>query len=376
MEKRLDVARIREAMDRTGLNQAQIADKLGVSRAIVSSWLKGQKYPRPDKLLKLGLTLDLAFQDIVQKFHQTLAPIVAFRKKGNRKTTDLHLSHAQEIGLLLEQLVPYFPFNGLFLPPILKSPTLDYDYIQKTASSIRSDLGIKIESTIQFGQIIKKLTEYEVVLIPVLHGQREHHENALHIFLPSSKSTWIFLNLDSKIHDFKFWMAHELGHVLTPSLRDEDAEDFADAFAQALLFPQEQTLKAYSQLKLHNSKNTQIRHISNLANSLVISPITIYRAVNAYAEHKGLPPLKLDPDIYVAAAGMNKHQMSVNESLNNGKPFTASAFIAMTRKLFGSPFFDILKIYLSENEKGPGFIQAILETSLIDSKEIHAELVK
>lgn len=376
MEKRLDVAKIHEAMGRAGLNQAQVADKLGVSRAIVSSWLKGQKYPRPDKLLKLGLALNLGFQDIVQKTYQSSAPVVAFRKKRNRKTTELHLSHAQEIGLLLEQLVPYFPFNGLFLPPILKAPALDYNYIQKAASSIRSDLGVKIESPIKFEQIIKKLNEYEVVLIPVLHGQKEHHENALHIFLPSSKSTWIFLNLDSKIHDFKFWMAHELGHVLTPSLRGEDAEDFADAFAQALLFPIEQAQNAYNQLKQHDSKKTQIVLILNLANSLIISPITIYMAINAYAQHEGLPILKLDPDIYVATTGMNKQHATVSESLNHGKPFAAAAFIAMTKKLFGSPIFDTLKIYLSENEKGPGFIQAILETSIIDSKEIHAELVK
>jgi len=41
------------------------------------------------------------------------------------------------------------------------------------------------------------------------------------------------------IHDFKFWMAHELGHCLSPSLTGEDAEDFADGFVGALLFPKD-----------------------------------------------------------------------------------------------------------------------------------------
>jgi hypothetical protein len=55
--------------------------------------------------------------------------------------------------------------------------------------------------------MIGKLNNFEVVLIPVFHGRREHHENAFHIFLPASKTTWIFLNLDSNLHDFKFWIA-------------------------------------------------------------------------------------------------------------------------------------------------------------------------
>jgi len=34
-------------------------------------------------------------------------------------------------------------------------------------------------------------------------------------------------------------MAHELGHCLSPSLTGEDAEDFADGFVGALLFPKD-----------------------------------------------------------------------------------------------------------------------------------------
>lgn len=57
-------------------------------------------------------------------------------------------------------------------------------------------------------------------------------------FLPESDTTWVYLNLDTNVHDLKFWMAHELGHCLSPSLTGtEVAEDFADAFAGALLFP-------------------------------------------------------------------------------------------------------------------------------------------
>lgn len=375
MERQLNIKRIVGMMDELGLNQSRLAKEIGVSRTIVSSWFKGRKFPRPDKLLKLGITLGLPFQDMVQKSVTAAEPVVAFRKKGRRKTTDIHLAQAKEIGRLLELLVPYLPFDSLFQPPFLKEPRLEYNYIQKAAARIRSEIDGKNGVVINFEQLITKLNEFEVVLIPVFHGQKEHHENALHIHLPNSRTTWIYLNLDSNIHDFKFWMAHELGHVLSPSLTGESAEDFADAFAQALLFPQEQAETTYEKLKRLRSTRTRINHILDLADSFVISPITIYKAINDYADGRGLELFKLEPDIYAVATNLNKKYPKVSESLNNGKLFNASEYIQMSKKIFYSPFFEALRVYLSENEKPAGFIQMILDTSILDAKEIHAELV-
>ena len=297
MEKKLNMQKISQSMDERGLNQAGLAQSLGVSRTIVSAWFKGRKFPRPDKLLKLGLELGLPFQDLVEKSVTASEPIVAFRKKGRRKTTDLHIENAKDIGLLLEILAPYLPFEDLFQPPYLKEPKLDYSYIQKTAHRIRSEIKVKDGEPIAFEQLIDKLNDFEIVLIPVFHGRRDHHENALHIYLPASKTTWIFLNLDSNLHDFKFWMAHELGHILSPSLTGDSAEDFADVFAQALLFPEMRAEKAFRSLKHLRSTRSRFREILSIADSLKISPITVYKAINDYAAATGLAELNLEPDI-------------------------------------------------------------------------------
>ncbi len=376
MGKKLNIQKISQSMDEKGLNQAGLAQSLGVSRTIVSAWFKGRKFPRPDKLLKLGLELGLPFQDLVEKSVTASEPIVAFRKKGRRKTTDFHIENAKEIGQLLDVLAPYLPFEGLFQPPSLNAPKLDYSYIQKAAQRIRSEIKVKDGEPIAFEQMIGKLNNFEVVLIPVFHGRREHHENALHIFLPTSKTTWIFLNLDSNLHDFKFWMAHELGHVLSPSLTGDSAEDFADIFAQAFLFPEVQAKGAYMSLKRLRSSRSKIREIIRLADSLKISPITVYKAINEYAAASGLVELNLEPDIYAATTNFNKKYPNVSEILFDGKLCSASDYIKKTKELFGSPFFEALRVYLSENEKSGGFIQSILDCSILDAKEIHAELIQ
>ena len=119
MEKQLNIEKLEAVMAEKGLSQAALARNVGVSRTSISDWIKGTKFPRPDKLLKLGMVLGLSFSDIVNKTTQN-EPIVAFRKKRGRKTKDSHLERARDMGYLLEEMVPYLPFNSLTNPPSLK----------------------------------------------------------------------------------------------------------------------------------------------------------------------------------------------------------------------------------------------------------------
>ncbi len=376
MEKQLNMKRISSAMEGQGLNQAGLSKEIGVSRTIVSAWFKGQKFPRPDKLLKLGLTLGLSFQNLVLKSATIQEPVIAFRKKGARKTKDIHLNQAKEMGQLLGLLVPYISNDRMFQPPALKKPNLEYQFIQKVATRVRKEIGLNNGDPIKFEQLIRKINEFEVCLIPVFHGNKENHENALHIFLPSSNTTWIYLNLDTNIHDFKFWMAHELGHVLSPSLTGETGEDFADTFAQSLLFSEDQAEKAYKNLKRLRSKKNRLKKIVEISKDLTISPITVYKAVNNFAFEYDYGEILLEPEIYVTAARLNKKYLNVSDTLFKGKSLNVCNYIEMTETVFNSKFFDILKMFLSENDKSAGFIQSILDTSILDAKEIHAELVK
>ncbi len=156
----------------------------------------------------------------------------------------------------------------------------------------------------------------------------------------------------------------------------ESAEDFADAFAQALLFPKEQAKEAYKAMKRLRSTRSRIKYILSLADSLIISPITIYRAISSYATEYELDVLDLEPDIYAATTSLNKKFLNVSETLNKGEPFAASEYIQLIKNIFHSPFAEALRVYLSENEKSAGFIQLILDASIFDAKEIHAELIR
>lgn len=374
MPKRLALPTITQAMEASGLSQSSLARELGVSRESVSKWLKGTSLPRPDKLLKLALLLGLRINDLVIREPSDSDPVVAFRKRGASKTTEAHIARAKDVGRLLQQLVPYLPFDEFIQPGTLKDPTADYEYVQRLASRVRKDIGIGPSEPVDYAHLIERFKDTQTVLVPVLWGKKERHENALHILLPDSRTTWVFLNLDVEVHDFKFWMAHELGHVLAPLLRGDEGEDFADAFAGALLFPESLAGRAYAELCEHRNAGQQINRIKEIAEEHLISPITVYFEVNRFAEHEGLAPLKLEPGIFGAAKNLSKGYYSVSETLFGGNGPPAADYIAFASKLH-SPFFDALTKYLRDEAKGPGFIQSVLGIPLWDAREIHAALL-
>ena len=376
MNKKLNLDKIYESMGTSGLNKAGLAREMDVSRTIVTSWFKGEKFPKPDKLLKMAVTLGLPFDEIVSRIQGVSEPVVAFRKKTNRKTKDAHIERAKDMGKLLELLVDFLPFENLEHPPTLKQPILEYQYIQKVAAQIRKNINVSSGKPIDFKMLINKFIEFEVVIIPVLWGNKENHENALHIYLPSSNTTWVYMNLDSNIHDFKFWLTHELGHVIAPGLKENEAEDFADAFAQALLFPENIAGKAYNKIKKLNSIGAKINQIIDYADKYTISPITVFKAINDYASEYGLKKTELGKGFYGATTEFNKKFYRVSEKLNDSKIYSASDYIRISNESFATPFFDMLKNFLSENDKSPGFIQTLLKTSFIDAKEIYAELTR
>jgi hypothetical protein len=84
--------------------------------------------------------------------------------------------------------------------------------------------------------------------------------------------------------------------------------------------------------------------------------------------------LKLDNSLYPATTQFNKKHEKISEILNKGKEYSAFDYINISEETFKTPFFKILKKFLSEKEKSAGFIQTILATTLLDAKEIHAEL--
>lgn len=373
MQKELNISLITQRTSELGLNQTKLSQEIGVSREAVSQWLSNENFPRADKLLQLGQLLKLKYSELVN-IKDLNEPIIAFRKVGNAKTTEQHIKNAKLMGFELEKLVKYLPFETITKPQALNKPQNDYNYLQSAVLAIRESLGIK-KIRIETSEIINFYKKSKTILIPVLLGDKKKHENALHIHLPESATNWVYINLDTSELDFKFWLVHEIGHIITPDLRNDEAEEFADNFAGAFLFPKEIAQKAYMEIMQISNNNSKIRFILNYASRYFISAYTVYYEINKYAENEGKKKINLGNDFHPQNKNFGKTFKLVSENLFGKNKPKAEEFINVCEREFQTLFFEMLRKYMSSENYPSSYIRSILNISVIDALEIYRYLL-
>ena len=371
MQKVIHSNNVKTALQAMGWTQKELAAQLGVTGQAVTNWMKGTDFPRPDKLLKLATSLKLSFADLVQ-LPQAAQPVVAFRKKAGAKTTDAHIVKAMVMGGLLKGLVP-------FLPPLpqlrrqMPNPSTSYAALQCVVAQVRASLGLTQGAVLQYENLLGEFVENGAVVVPVMWGSQQNHKNALHILLPEERVTFILLNLDTYLEDFKFWMAHELAHVFTPDLAGkEEGEDFADAFAGALLFPMEMARTVYEKASAGN-KSQECKVLLAYAAEHGISLFSVFSEANRFAHAQGLPPLKHDAHEVHAIRNAQRGKL-VSELLFAPLPPEPSVYVAAAEKQFKSPFFQALRQMVKAQQTGPGYIQQIMDIPMQDAAALHKEM--
>ena len=378
MQRILNAQRVKLAIQGKGWSQKELAASVGVSAQSVTNWLKGADFPRPDKLLKLATTLKLRLDQLVAAPAERAAqqPVVAFRRRAATKTTDAHIAKAQAMGALLGPLVPHLPPLRA-LRTAIAQPSAAYADLQRTVAQTRDKLGVGQQAVLDYGTLIGEFAANDAFLVPVLWGPQQHHGNALHILLPAQHVTFVYLNLDTYIEDFKFWMAHELAHVYTPDLAGTDpGEDFADAFAGALLFPQPLAAAAYREAAAAPRKAGVIAALQRHAQAHEISLFTVYRQVQAHTRAEGLPALALDEKTDVHAVRNHRRGALVSALLFDPLPPEPAAYIAAARNVFGSEFFHALRRMLHAHGTGPGYVQQLLDIPMADAAALHHALTR
>jgi len=372
MHKVIHSESLKQALQARGWTQKDLAGELGVTAQAVTNWVKGTDFPRPDKLLRLASLLQLSFADLVLTPAED-QPVIAFRKKAGAKTTEAHIVKAIAMGSLLKPLVPFLP-ELRSLRVQIQSPSTQYEALQNVAAEVRTRIGLGAQADLSYEHLIGEFESNGAVIVPVLWGEKQNHKNALHILLPREKVTFVFLNLDTRLEDFKFWMAHELAHVYTPDLAGQEAgEDFADALAGALLFPKSLAEPAYREAAKHNSGAAQLTELQRHAHAHSISLFTVFCECSRYAEAQGLPALRCkETDVHVARS-VGRGRL-VSEGLFAPMPPEPSALIAVAHSVFRSAFFPSLQRMIKDRGTGPGYVQQVMDIPLQDAAALHGEL--
>lgn len=363
----LNLAAIDSAMRKLGLNGKALADACGVSKEATSNWLNGESIPRPSKLARLAEVLGIPVESLLS-MAQLPSPVFAYRTKLNKPVTGLLREAAEEQARHLEQLLPFVEATSEFEPPLMRNPSLEEERIRHAANAVRSSLNLSHTDVLSNAHLESLFRTFGAILVPVLWGlNKEKHENALTVYLPESKTSWVVFNLGCKQDDYKYWLAHEYGHCLTlHGLSEEDGEIFAEKFAQHLVFPDEVANECLEKIRLNgDGRNT----VKAYAESYEISVITVLRAVDRLSEQLFGQKTGLDTKSFYAAWNATRKTISsmANVIFGSDAPLPQE-YVEKSEALYKTPVFRALENFqTAEGGRNPAFVANTLNIGLGDA---------
>ena len=361
---------IQAAMRKLGLSPSALAERCEVSREAVSNWLANESLPRPRKLTELAAQLHLTVDELLG-ISATSEPVVAYRTRQNRAVSGDSQVAGEEVGRHLRELLQFMDTSTLFEPPVLREPQLDEKYIQQAAAAIRHSLELASTDVVSREQLFGLFHDFGAYLVPVFWGgDKDGHENAMSVYLPDSKASFVVFNLGCRQDDFKYWLAHEYGHCLTlHALRGDEGEEFAEKFAQHLLFPDELAMQALETIQAAKNSRAAMAAANWFAGKYDISVVTVVRAADRVALLHGQKPTGLATTQFYTAWKVQRKFAPTMAHVIFGTDSPAPAdYVARSEKVFRTPVFKALGAWQeAAGGRSPAFIASALNVKLGDA---------
>jgi hypothetical protein len=93
-------------------------------------------------------------------------------------------------------LTPYVDDRSEFEPSLMRDPSLDDSRIRNAANAVRTSLRLSSLDVLSASDLEGLFHTFGAFMVPVMWGlNKEKHENALTVYLPESKSSWVVFNL-------------------------------------------------------------------------------------------------------------------------------------------------------------------------------------
>lgn len=306
---------IAAARRRATLNQADLAEKVGISRPTLVAIENGQKAPAPLVLARLATELQVEVRDLVSLSPADEQAIVRFRDP---------LRTNEPARLAVDALIDFGRYYAILeskakrrLRPRIAPPlSLDEDvdvitFAQDLAAAERARLSLGDGPLLDLRATIEQDAGLLIFGLPQLANTK-----IAGIFVFASERGLIGLNMRQSDQRRQNWtIAHEYAHFLTnrydPEITFENEEkrsrarheQFAEAFASHFLMPTYGLSRRFSEL-IGGSQRASVGHIILLANQFQVSFQAMCRRLEAmdripkntydYVMSRGLKPIEAE----------------------------------------------------------------------------------
>lgn len=375
METAFDHAIVDSLLSQAQLSQADVARELGISREAVSNWMSGESVPRPRHRALLAALIGVNVSALAGGAPVVAEPVVAYRVKGNRKVKPDQAAwitrDVRWLGVLEKRMMS----SGLLERPPEHRGSPTQEEARLVAYGFRHELGLEQQDEVIAGhRLLSWISAHGICLVPAFWGAKDQPLQAMYVRLPESDMHWLYVSLDAATVDVRFWLLHEIAHIIRrhPHDADETEESFADTFAAEVLFP---GAHAADFLHLHEMEvSRQVETIKRLAQARSISPVTVYRQVNHVLERGGLPRLQLDGLVYPLALAQAKNAPTWADGLFGGQVPTGRLFARICSERLGTQVFRLAAQEIIENNRGHGFVERVFQCTAADAMALHEAL--
>jgi transcriptional regulator with XRE-family HTH domain len=373
----LNIALIKENMLRAGLSQPDLAKRCDVSREAVSNWLSGESVPRPKKLKAICEALAISIEALIAGEGSFPEPVIAYRTRNHAKVTGAAKEAALDLADHLQQLVPFVRKETLFAPAVLEKPVANYEYIREAAQQVRARVGVPFKAVLTRNHLVQLHRHFGSILVPVMwDGEKAGHENALSVYLPASRTSFVVFNLISRIDDFNYWLAHELAHCYSlHTLQDDEGEVFCEQFARELLFPRDLAQDVLDDIVTSGCPQERA---ASYAGQHGISIITVVKQIDAAAAALGRAESGIEgPEFYERWNASKATTPTVVEEIFGTKHPSADEYILKSEEHFKTLVFRALAHWqIQEGGRSPAFISNALNVSIGSALELSHALMR
>lgn len=240
--KEIVSSKIKQARILQAMSLQDLADRIGVSKQMISKYEKGDSIPSSKMLIKLAKALEVKMDYFFLPSSVELGEI-NFRKKNSfsikkinslKEKIKIELSNYLEIENILQ-------INNSFENPIKRRMVRAINDIEEIVSDLRIEWEIGFDP---IHNIIQLLEDKEIKIIEI--NEPENNFDGLATII-NGKYPVVVLNKTFSVERKRFTLLHELGHLLLelPECDVKFEENICNRFAAEFLFPQNLVIKEF-----------------------------------------------------------------------------------------------------------------------------------
>ena len=267
--------KLKNARTLKGFSQQELADRIGISKQMISKYEKGESLPTSTVLLNFKKQLNVSLSYFFKPNKIELG-VLNFRKKS---------SFSPKKQESLEQLIKLKLENYLEIEDLLQ---IDYSFknsianikvnsleeIENIIITLRNDWEIGLDP---IHNIIQLLEDNEIKVVELYDVEKTFDGLATFV---NNKFPVIVVNGNFPVERKRFTLLHELGHLLLnlPECDIKMEENFCNRFASEFLFPRKLVLKEFGVKRDNITENELIEIQKKYGISI---PAIIFRLVDA-----------------------------------------------------------------------------------------------